>query len=115
MAKKILMVRPAPWDSDFKAYNIQEVGLGKAFCRLGYDYDYICMSTNPKPMWTFYEYEGCRGRYIEKPRRRVLRWAFNREVVSREFLKDYDSSKFKQLSMNASCFLNRMFLKVLMK
>lgn len=90
MSKKILMVRPAPWDSDFKAYNIQEVGLGKAFCRLGYDYDYICMSTNPKPMWTFYEYEGCCGRYIEKPRRRVLRWAFNREVVSRDFLKDYD-------------------------
>lgn len=90
MSKKILMVRPSPWDSDFKAYNIQEVGLGKAFCRLGYDYDYVCLQTKPQPVWTFYEYNGCRGQYIEKPRRRILRWAFNREVVSREFLSQYD-------------------------
>lgn len=90
MPKKILMVRPSPWDSDFKAYNIQEVGLGKAFCRLGYDYDYVCLQTNPHPVWRFYEYNGCKGQYIEKPRRRILRWAFNREVVSREFLSQYD-------------------------
>ena len=90
MPKKILMVRPAPWDSDFRAYNIQEVGLGKAFCRLGYDYDYICMQTKPHPEWTFYTFNGCQGRYIEKSRLRILRWAFNKEIVSREFLGQYD-------------------------
>lgn len=91
MTKKILMLRPAPWDSDFKAYNIQEVGIGKAFCRLGYDYDYVCLNTHPKEPWIFYEAEnGCKGRYIEKPRKRFLRWAFNNEVTSREFLSQYD-------------------------
>lgn len=91
MAKKILMLRPGPWDSDYKSYNIQEVGIGKAFCRLGYDYDYVCFQTKPKEPWVFYEAEnGCKGHYIEKPRTRVLRWAFNKEVASREFLKQYD-------------------------
>lgn len=103
MPKKILMVRPAPWDSDFKAYNIQEVGLGKAFCRLGYDYDYVCMQTKPHQVWTFYEYDGCQGRYIEKPRHRVLRWAFNKEVVSREFLSQYDFVISREYYLPMTC------------
>lgn len=97
------MVRPAPWDSDYKAYNIQEVGLGKAFCRLGYDYDYVCMQTKPHPVWTFYEHNGCRGRYIEKPRHRVLRWAFNKEVVSREFLSQYDFVISREYYLPMTC------------
>ena len=97
------MVRPAPWDSDYKAYNIQEVGLGKAFCRLGYDYDYVCLQTNPHPSWTFYEYNGCKGRYIEKPRRRFLRWAFNKEVVSREFLDQYDIVLSREYYLPMTC------------
>lgn len=85
------MLRPGPWDSDFKAYNIQEVGIGKAFCRLGYDYDYVCFQTKPKESWVFYEAKnGCKGCYIEKPRTRILRWAFNKEVASRKFLSQYD-------------------------
>ena len=103
MPKKILMVRPAPWDSDFKAYNIQEVGLGKAFCRLGYDYDYVCMQTKPHPAWTFYEFDGCQGRYIEKSRHRVLRWAFNKEVVSREFLSQYDFVISREYYLPMTC------------
>ena len=103
MPKKILMVRPAPWDSDFKAYNIQEVGLGKAFCRLGYDYDYVCMQTKPHPVWTFYEYNGCQGRYIEKPRHRVLRWAFNKEIVSRDFLSQYDFVISREYYLPMTC------------
>ncbi len=97
------MVRPAPWDSDFKSYNIQEVGLGKAFCRLGYDYDYICMQSKPRPMWTFYEYNGCKGRYIEKPRHRILRWAFNKEVTSREFLSQYDIVLSREYYLPMTC------------
>ena len=97
------MVRPAPWDSDYKAYNIQEVGLGKAFCRLGYDYDYICMQSQPRPEWVFYEYNGCKGRYIEKPRRRILRWAFNKEVTSRDFLRQYDIVISREYYLPMTC------------
>ena len=45
---KILLVRSAPYDLDISTYNVQEVGLGKAFCELGYDFDFIAFKSKPK-------------------------------------------------------------------
>ena len=41
MTKKILYVRTGPYDLNINSYNVQEVGLAKAFCRLGYNIDVI--------------------------------------------------------------------------
>ena len=35
--KKILLVRSTPNDLDINGYNVQQVGLGKVFCDMGYD------------------------------------------------------------------------------
>ena len=42
--KKVLYVRSAPYVLTFDNYNLQEVGLGKAFCRQGYDFDLVYYS-----------------------------------------------------------------------
>ena len=39
--KRILYIRLAPYILSFDNYNLQEVGLGKAFCKMGYDFDII--------------------------------------------------------------------------
>ncbi len=39
--KRILYIRFAPYVLSFDSYNLQEVGLGKAFCNLGYDFDIV--------------------------------------------------------------------------
>lgn len=43
-AKKILYVRCAPYVINFDNYNLQEVGLGNAFCRKGYDFNLVYYS-----------------------------------------------------------------------
>lgn len=88
--KKILLVRNTPYDADFSTYNIQEVGIGKAFCKLGYDYDHICFKEKEQQTWTFYDQNGCVGRYIEVPRKRFFRWGINTDITKREFLKQYN-------------------------
>lgn len=90
--KRILLVRATPNDIDINGYNVQQVGLGKAFVDLGYDYDFItfkrdgrsCMDT------VFYEKEGRKARCIEKPRKRLLRWGINKEICRKEFVNQYD-------------------------
>ena len=90
MKKKILMVRSNPYDFNPNSYNVQEVGLGKAFCHLGYDYDYITFKKHDQKEWIFYEENGHIARWIEKPRLRVLRMGINRDIWSKEFLSNYD-------------------------
>ena len=90
MAKKILVMRFTPYDSDFSSYNIQEVGLGKAFCRLGYNYTYICFKKNDQKRWSFYEHNGCKAEFWEMPRTRFFRMGINLDICKREFLKQYD-------------------------
>lgn len=42
--KKILYVRSGPYVLNFDNYNLQEVGLGAAFCKKGYDFDIVYYS-----------------------------------------------------------------------
>lgn len=90
MVKKILLIRNTPYDAIPNEYNIQEMGIGKAFCRLGYNYDHICFKKKDQKEWTFYEQNGCRAKYIEKPRTRFIRWGYNGSLLKKEFLEQYD-------------------------
>lgn len=42
--KKILYIRSGPYELNFDSYNLQEVGLGTAFCKLGFDFDIVYYS-----------------------------------------------------------------------
>ena len=90
MKKKVLVLRTMPYDFDPNSYNVQEIGIGKAFCKLGYDYDYITVKKRDQKEWVFYEENGCRAKWIEVPRLRVLRMGFNFDVCKKEFLEQYD-------------------------
>lgn len=91
MAKKVLYVRSAPYDLDINTYNIQEIGLGKAFCEIGYDFDFIAFKkSSPYRTEKFYDSGTNTARYIEKPRIRVDRCGINLSICNEEFLKQYD-------------------------
>ena len=88
---KILLVRATPGDLDIKGYNVQQLGLGKAFCHLGYDYDFITFKKNaPRDEFVFYEENECKARCLEKPRKRFMRWGINRDIANPSFLEQYD-------------------------
>lgn len=88
--KKILLIRNTPQALDPNSYNVQEVGLGKSFCQMGYDYDYLCFNPQNPKSWTFYEYNGCTARWIEKSRLRWFRWGINLDLLDKKFLSQYD-------------------------
>lgn len=90
--KKILLVRSTPNDLDINGYNVQQVGLGKVFCDMGYDYDFITFKKKGSTCkeFVFYENNGFKATCIEKPRKRFLRWGVNLEVASKKFLAQYD-------------------------
>ena len=92
MEKKILLVRSTPNDIDISGYNVQQVGLGKAFVDLGYDYDFITFKKDKYSCkeTVFYEKGGKKAKCIEKSRTRIFRWGINLEITKKEFLKQYD-------------------------
>ncbi len=98
---KILLVRSAPYDLDISTYNVQEVGLGKAFCELGYDFDFIAFKSKPPYSESvFYDNGTCQAHIIEKPRLRFDRWGINKDLCQHAFLAQYDmviSSEYFQL------------------
>ncbi len=88
--KKILFIRNTPQAINPNSYNVQEVGIGKSFCRMGYNYDYVCFNPKNPRSWTFYEYNGCKARWIEKSRLRWFRWGINLNLLDKKFLSQYD-------------------------
>lgn len=90
--KRILLVRSTPNDIDIKGYNVQQVGLGKAFVNMGYDYDFVTFKKDGSSCkeTVFYEKEGRRACCIEKSRTRFFRWGINKEICRKDFLKKYD-------------------------
>lgn len=91
MNRKILLVRATPNDLDINGYNVQQVGLGKAFCDMGYNYDFITFKKkSPRNEFVFYEHNGYRAKCIELPRFRFFRWGLNTKICNKDFLKQYD-------------------------
>ena len=58
MNKKILFVRTAANDFNPNTYNVQGFGLGKAFCKLGYDFDYLCFTSKEEKEYVLEEING---------------------------------------------------------
>lgn len=90
MPKRILFLRTPPYDLNPKSYNNQQIGLGKALCRLGYDFDFVTFKKRNQKEWVFFEENGCKARYIEMPRKRFVRWGYNGDVLKKEFIDQYD-------------------------
>ncbi|NLL92680.1 MAG: glycosyltransferase family 4 protein [Clostridiales bacterium] len=90
MNKKVLLIRTMPYDFDPTSYNVQEIGIGKAFCKLGYDYDYITVKKKNQNTRVFYENDGHKARWIEVPRIRLFRMGINFKICDKDFLKQYD-------------------------
>jgi glycosyltransferase involved in cell wall biosynthesis len=92
MSKRILLVRSTHGDLNISGYNVQQIGLGKAFVDMGYDYDFITFKRDKSKCTEtiFYEKNGSKARCIEKPRIRILRWGINKEICQKEFLSQYD-------------------------
>lgn len=90
MAKKILFLRTPPYDINPNSYNNQQIGLGKAFCRMGYDFDFVTFKRRNQMEWVFFEQDGCKAKWIEMPRMRFMRWGINTSVLKKEFVDQYD-------------------------
>lgn len=89
--KKVLLIRSTPNDIDINAYNVQQVGIGKAFCDKGFNFDFITFKKNaPRNQFVFYENGECQAKCIELPRKRFFRWGINTDICNEEFLKQYD-------------------------
>lgn len=88
--KKILFVRTVPYDFNVNTYNVQGFGLGKAFCRLGYDFDFLYFSKKGNSEYILYEENGHKLKVISKPRIRLFRTGICMEICNKEFLKQYD-------------------------
>lgn len=87
---RILFVRTPPYDLDPSSYNLQQIGMGRAFCDQGFDFDFITFKRANQTAWTFYENGECKARYIEISRTRVFRWGINRKLCDSAFLSQYD-------------------------
>ena len=90
--KRILLVRSTPNDIDINGYNVQQVGLGKAFVDMGYNYDFVTFKKDKGDCreFVFYERDGRKARCLEKPRLRFLRWGINKDICKKEFVDQYD-------------------------
>jgi glycosyltransferase involved in cell wall biosynthesis len=88
MVEKILYVRGSFAPINFKSYNVQEIGLGKAFCALGYDFDLIYLSKKKEAEWK-HEINGHVLRVIPKRGFRLFRTRYNHEVLDSSFLEQY--------------------------
>lgn len=98
--KKILYVRTGPYDLNINSYNVQEIGLSKAFCKLGYDVDIITFKKHNPKQSTIFKCGNNKVRLIEKKRFRWLRWGLNFEICTEKFLTQYDyviSAEYMQL------------------
>lgn len=89
MNKKILFVRTVPQDFNPNGYNVQGFGLGKAFCKLGYDFDFLSFTRGKEETSTYYEYNGHKLNFIKKRRFRWFRTGINLSVL-KDGLEKYD-------------------------
>ena len=88
--KRVLFIRTPPYDLNFKKYNVQQVGIGKAFCNLGIDFDFVTFKKNSCKTWVAYEKNNCKCTIIEMPRVKFFRWGINSKLLSHSFLDKYD-------------------------
>ena len=97
--KRVLYVRSGPYELSFDSYNLQEVGLGMAFCRAGHDFDIL-----------YYTKSESRDQIIETPQNvlrilwrkglKILRSGVYPSILNRQWLSGYDvviTSEYSQI------------------
>ena len=87
---RILFVRSTPYDEDLNGYNVQGAGIARAFCRLGYDCDYLNFHRKREDTVELFEKDGHKARVLFRKRIRVLRTGICPEALDKDFLKAYD-------------------------
>ena len=87
---KILFVRSTPYDEDLNGYNVQGAGIARAFCKLGYDCDYLNFHKSKEEIVDLYEFEGHKARVIFRKRIRLFRTGLSVKSLKKNFLNQYD-------------------------
>ena len=87
---KILFVRSTPYEEDMNSYNVQGIGIAKAFCKLGYDCDYLNFTKKNEHIVELLSVNGHHARAIYKHRIRVFRTGISLSSLSNRFLSNYD-------------------------
>lgn len=86
--KKILYVRCAPYVLNFDSYNLQEVGLGSAFCRKNYDFDLVYYSKENRDQEL--KIENRKLTILWRKGFKLLRTAIYPFLLDKDFLNQYD-------------------------
>lgn len=89
MKEVIGICRFVPFDLNLKNYNVQELGMAKAFCNKGYDVDLIVFKSTKQSKYVLYQNENTRVMCIELPRIRVFRWGVNFSLLNADYWRSY--------------------------
>lgn len=89
MKHKILYVKNSSSKFNLNTYNVQAIGLGKAFCKLGFDYDFLFFSKEDSILREEY-IAGHRLRITSRKGIRILRSEYCHSVLNEDFLGQYD-------------------------
>lgn len=88
--KKILIVRSSPYEENLNSYNVQGVGLARAFCNMGYDCDYLTFTKKKTGEIIICNNGENIARVIYKKWKRFFRTGYCREILNESVLKQYD-------------------------
>lgn len=97
-SKKILYIRSAPYQLNFDSYNLQEIGLGTAFCKEGYDFDLLYYSKENKDQ--IIKVGDKRIKILWRKGIKFLRTGIYPSILNKKFLSSYDIvfvSEYNQL------------------
>lgn len=108
--KKILYVRSAPYELNFDSYNLQEVGLGTAFCNRGYDFDIIYFSK--KNVNQVIAVGDRKLTILWRKGIKILRTGVYPSVLSKDFLDKYDYVIMSEYSQIMSYLVAKRHEKV---
>lgn len=103
---KVLYLRSGPYELNFNSYNLQEVGLGKAFCNAGYDFDIVYYSKN-KNREQVIEVPENHLRILWRKGIKLLRSGVYPQILNKKFLNDYDIVIVSEYSQIMSVLLSK--------
>lgn len=106
MTKKILYVRSGPYKVNISGYNLQELGLGKAFCNLGYDVDILYYSD--KNDVQLIKTKKNTLRILWSKGIKLFRSGIYPTILKKKFLDQYDYVFISEYSQLMAVLLNRL-------
>lgn len=95
---KLLYVRSGPYELNFDSYNLQEVGLAKAFCEKGIDIDILYYSKENRNQEI--KYSGHTINILWRKGIKLLRTGIYPSILNKSFLSQYDyviASEYSQI------------------